>query len=376
MGIAVNILLVEKLGQPEVAELEALQAVELSREDKNVAGLQVAVDDSQGVHVMDTFKKLLHLAVFKSAGKMEMAVKSTAIQGSCSLEREGMFLDALRDCPFVVRCFGEDVSMEHGQHVYNLLMEYASGGTTGGMSELLSGFYIYQLLKGIHYMHNLRIIHCDLKPDNVLVFPGNFNGLNRLKLCDFGLAKLSDEMNVYGDCHRGTLLYAAPECVAWKSYTAAKDIWALGCLFVEMVTGKPMWQIGNEQDLAKKIASGNPEIPENLSPEAKSFLKVCLARDPWRRWTANRLLGHRFFERFGALESKEGEGFVNPLGPWRWSSSRDLFTVPSFTYIVEDVVQKEKEKEKDIEGSESIFSSSSFGVAFEEAWMRGREKCF
>ncbi|XP_031097141.1 mitogen-activated protein kinase kinase 4-like [Ipomoea triloba] len=113
-----------------------------------------------------------------------------------------------------------------------------------------------------------------------------------------------------------------------------------------MVTGKPVWQVGNKHELAMKIASNMPEIPENLSPEAKSFLKVCLARDPWRRWTAKKLLGHPFLERFGALESKEEEGFVNPLGPWRWSSSRDLFTVPSFTYIVENDVFLEKEKEK------------------------------
>nr|GMD03399.1 mitogen-activated protein kinase kinase kinase 17-like [Ipomoea batatas] len=141
-----------------------------------------------------------------------------------------------------------------------------------------------------------------MKPGNVLVFPRKFNGFNRLKLCDFGLAKLSDETNVYRDCHRGTLLYAAPECVAWRSYT----------MFVEMVTGKPAWQVGNKHELAMKIASSMPEIPENLSPEAKSFLKVCLARDPWRRWTAKKLLGHPFLERFGALESKEEEG-VKPL---------------------------------------------------------------
>nr|GME11605.1 mitogen-activated protein kinase kinase kinase 18-like [Ipomoea batatas] len=330
----------------------------------------------------------VHLAVLKPARKMEMAVKSAAIQDSSSLEREGVFLDALRDCPFIVQCFGEDVSVEHGQHMYNLLLEYASGGTlhqlirtTGEIPEVLAKIFIYQLLKGIHYMHTLGIIHCDLKPGNVLLFPGKFHGLKRLKLCDFGLAKFSDEKNVYRDSHRGTLLYAPPECVAGKSYTAAKDIWALGCIFVEMVTGKPMWQFGNKQELAMKIASTNPEIPEDLSPGAKNFLKMCLARDPWRRWRAEMLLGHRFFERLGVPESKEDEGFVNPLGPWRWSSGRDLFTVPSFTYIVENVVspEEENEKEKEVDGSGSVmFSRSSslvgLGVAFEKAWLTWKKE--
>ncbi|XP_019180256.1 PREDICTED: mitogen-activated protein kinase kinase kinase NPK1-like [Ipomoea nil] len=233
----------------------------------------------------------VHLAVLQPAGELVMAVKSAGIHHSSSLQREAVFLDAVRNCPFIVRCFGEDVSMEHGQQVYNLMLEYAPRGTlhqmirrTGGMSELLAGYYTYQLLKGIHYMHTLGILHCDLKPANVLAFPGNFNGgLTRLKLCDFGLAKFSDENNVFGDAHRGTLLYAAPECLNSRSYTAAKDIWALGCIFVEMLTGKPMWQVGNERELARKIASDNPDIPEHLSPPAKSFLKMCLATDPWRR---------------------------------------------------------------------------------------------
>nr|GMD22616.1 mitogen-activated protein kinase kinase kinase NPK1-like [Ipomoea batatas] len=292
----------------------------------------------------------VHLAVLKPARKMEMAVKSAAIQDSSSLEREGVFLDALRDCPFIVQCFGEDVSVEHGQHMYNLLLEYASGGT------------LYQLIRTTGEI-----------PE--------FHGLKRLKLCDVGLAKFSDEKNVYGDSHSGTLLYAPPECVAGKSYTAAKDIWALGCIFVEMVTGQPMWQFGNKQELAMKIASTNPEIPEDLSSRAKSFLKMCLARDPWRRWTAEMLLGHRFFEKLGVPESKEDEGFVNPLGPWRWSSGRDLFTVPSFTYIVENVVspEEENEKEKEVDGSGSVmFSRSSslvgLGVAFEKAWLTWKKE--
>nr|GMD29402.1 mitogen-activated protein kinase kinase kinase NPK1-like [Ipomoea batatas] len=249
---------------------------------------------------------------------MKMAVKSAAIQCSCSLQREGPFLDALTDCPFIVRCFGEDVSMEHGKHVYNLLLEYAPGGD----AEDLARLYCYELLKGIHYMHTRGIIHCDLKPENVLVFPGKFHGWKRLKLCDFGLAKFSHETNVYGDSHRRTIQYAAPECLARRSYTAAKDIWAVGCMFVEMVTGKPMWEVDNEDELGMKI-------PKHFPPSAKSFLKMCLDREPGRRWTTEMLLSHPFLERLGVVveSKKEEEGFVNPLGAWRWSSSRDLFTV-------------------------------------------------
>nr|GMD27344.1 mitogen-activated protein kinase kinase kinase NPK1-like [Ipomoea batatas] len=290
----------------------------------------------------------VHLAVLKPAGEMKMAVKSAAIQCSCSLQREGAFLDALRDCPFIVRCFGEDVSMEHGKHVYNLLLEYAPGGTlhqliknTGGIPEDLARLYTYQLLKGIHYMHTLGIIHCDLKPQNVLVFPGKFHGWKRLKLCDFGLAKFSDETNVYGDSHRGTIQYAAPECLAGRSYTAAKDIWAVGCMFVEMVTG--------------------------------------------RRWTAEKLLSHPFLERLGVVfeSKKEEEGFVNPLGAWRWSSSRDLFTVLPEKEKEKEVfdlnVAFKEEREEEVFDLNVVFEEEVFdlNVFFKEGWKREEEeRCF
>nr|GMD87465.1 mitogen-activated protein kinase kinase kinase 2-like [Ipomoea batatas] len=253
---------------------------------------------------------------------MNMAVKSAAIQCSCSLERERVFLDALRDCPFIVRCFGEDVSMEHGQHVYNLLLEYTPGGTlhqlirtTGGIREDLARLYTYQLLKGIHYMHTRGIIHCDLKPENVLVFPGKFHGWKRLKLCDFGLAKFS-------------------------------------------------------RDRTRR---------QRISGRWGAY------REPGRRWTAEMLLSHPFLERLGVVggSKKEEEGFVNPLGAWRWSSSRDLFTV-----LLEKEKEKEvfdlnvafkEEREEEVFDLNVVFEEEVFdlNVFFKEEWKREEvERCF
>nr|GLL33736.1 mitogen-activated protein kinase kinase kinase NPK1-like [Ipomoea trifida] len=216
----------------------------------------------------------VHLAVLKLVGEMKMTVKSAAIQCSCSLQREGAFLDALRDCPFIVRCFGEDVSMKHGKHVYNLLLEYAPGGKVPRLEAA-------QALR-------LRASQVFRRDECLRRFPSR------------------------DDTVRG----------AGRSYTAAKDIWAVGCMFVEMVTGKPMWEVDNEDELGMKI-------PKHFSPSAKSFLKMCLDREPGRRWTAEKLLSHPFLERLGVVfeSKKEEEGFVNPLGALRWSSSRDLFRV-------------------------------------------------
>nr|GMD39171.1 mitogen-activated protein kinase kinase kinase NPK1-like [Ipomoea batatas] len=245
----------------------------------------------------------VHLAVLKPAGEMKMAVKSAAIQ----------------DYPFIVRCFGEDVSMEHGQHVYNLLLEYAPGGF---------------LKASITCTYTLGIIHYDLKPQNVLVFPGKFHGWKRLKLCDFGLAKFSDETNVYGDSHRGTIQYAAPGDRTWRLRISGR--WGA-------------------------------------------------YREPGRRWTAEMLLSHPFLERLGVVvESKKKEkGFVNPLGALRWSSSRDLFTV-----LLEKEKEKEvfdlnvafkEEREEEVFDLNVVFEEEVFdlNVFFKEEWKREEvERCF
>jgi cyclin-dependent kinase-like len=99
---------------------------------------------------------------------------------------------------------------------------------------------IWQMVKACDFMHTRKVIHRDIKPENMLL---SRNGV--LKMCDFGFAKEmklgSDKLTEYVS----TRWYRAPELlVGHPNYSYAVDIWAIGCIFVELVTGRALY-MGN-----------------------------------------------------------------------------------------------------------------------------------
>ncbi|KZV39749.1 hypothetical protein F511_08211 [Dorcoceras hygrometricum] len=228
-----------------------------------------------------------------------MAVKSCGFSQSSSLMREKLILDELKDCPEVIRCFGESLSYENGERLYNLLLEYASGGTLADKLRIYGDRRLPEsevrrctkaLLRGIHYIHKLGYVHCDIKLQNILV--GSDGGV---KLADFGLAKKA-EAGVSGCGLRGTPLYMSPEMVCSGEQGPPADIWAVGCVVVEMATGSPAWKCSDVAGLLFRIGIGEevPEVPRDLSEEGKDFIRRCFVKNPSDRWTAEMLLNHPF----------------------------------------------------------------------------------
>ncbi|KAK6152730.1 hypothetical protein DH2020_012369 [Rehmannia glutinosa] len=226
-----------------------------------------------------------------------MAVKSCGFSSSSSLMSEKLILEELKDCPEIIRCFGESFSYENGEKLYNVLLEYASGGSLADklknsgdrrLPEFEVRQYTKALLKGLRYIHNSGYVHCDIKLQNILLCR---NGV--VKIADFGLAKrVEGRKREYS----GTPLYMSPEMVAGGDQGPAADIWALGCVAAEMLTGSPAWRCSDVASLLMKIGVGDelPEIPKNLSSDGKDFLGKCFVKDPSNRWTAEMLLNHPF----------------------------------------------------------------------------------
>ncbi|KAL8124913.1 hypothetical protein AgCh_012547 [Apium graveolens] len=208
-----------------------------------------------------------------------MAVKSCAYSHSSSLANEKEILDVLKDCPQIIQSFGDCYSFENNEKLYNVLLEYATGGDLGDKVKNSSSGKLSEF-------------------ENVLLFSSKFGGNNSIKIADFGLAKRARKLN--SGCElRGTPMYMSPEMVAGGEQEAPADIWALGCMVVEMLTGAPAWKCRRETDfggLFMRIGVGEevPEIPKELSEDGKDFLGKCFVKDPRSRWTAEMLLRHPF----------------------------------------------------------------------------------
>ncbi|XP_071933996.1 mitogen-activated protein kinase kinase kinase 20-like [Coffea arabica] len=288
-------------------------------------------------------------ADFSSPSPPLAAVKSADINLSETLQKERMFLYELRGEPNIIHCFGNDISTEKDERVYNLLLEYAPGGSLhdlikknkGTIPESHVACYTYMILKGLYAMLECEIIHCDLKPGNILVFPNadDNNGIHQLKIADFGLAKKEWDTELHewgrmGYNNRCTPIYASPESLACGC-KAAGDIWSLGCIVVEMITGEPVWSCRTIGELVSKILYEKPKIPENLCEEGKDFLARCFEATVPKRWTAEELLDHpfivknlKFLDDGSRLSS--GQCYqMNPFGFVDSVSTLDLFSTSS-----------------------------------------------
>ncbi|KAL8250255.1 hypothetical protein R6Q59_033948 [Mikania micrantha] len=251
-----------------------------------------------------------------------MAVKSAEVSASGSIQKEKEVMDNIRGCPNVIKCFGEETTIgENGQMVYNLLLEYGSGGTLAhliknsngkGLPESDVRRYAGSIVHGLSHIHKRGYVHCDLKPENVLLVSNCNNGDFIAKIGDLGLAKRVNHIkkNRLGPCWRGTPMYLSPEAVINGVQEQPADIWAVGCIVFQMLTGTPLWF--SDQDLGmdeilSRICDDNdtPFVSTSMSAEAMSFLKGCLSKKVTCRLTANTLLNHPFLK--GLLKDNVNE---------------------------------------------------------------------
>lgn len=214
-----------------------------------------------------------------------------------ALKREISLLRDLRHAN-IVQYLGCSSSAEY----LNIFLEYVPGGSVqtmlnsyGALPEPLVRSFVRQILTGLSYLHNRDIIHRDIKGANILV-----DNKGTIKISDFGISKKLEASNILSGAnnnkHRpslqGSVFWMAPEVVKQTSYTRKADIWSLGCLVVEMMTGSHPFPDCSQLQAIFKIGGGkaSPTIPDHASEEAQDFLRQTFELDHNLRPSADELM--------------------------------------------------------------------------------------
>eukprot|EP01065_Artemidia_motanka_P030361 TRINITY_DN36385_c0_g1_i1.p1 TRINITY_DN36385_c0_g1~~TRINITY_DN36385_c0_g1_i1.p1 ORF type:complete len:848 (+),score=233.83 TRINITY_DN36385_c0_g1_i1:86-2545(+) len=210
-----------------------------------------------------------------------------------------------------------------------IFMEYMAGGSLsqlarrfgGGKGGLEAGVvqqYVRQILEGLVHLHQLGIVHRDIKGDNILC---DTNGV--VKLADFGAAKRLQQVATISRANghqpsglKGTVLFLAPEVITDHLYSPASDVWAVGCTVIELATGQPPWReirFHHELQALYKIATADrgPQLDEGLlTTSGHEFLAQCFLPAA-ERPRASQLLAHAFLSD-DCVAAAELRGSPNP----------------------------------------------------------------
>ncbi|KAJ9174802.1 hypothetical protein P3X46_013407 [Hevea brasiliensis] len=238
-----------------------------------------------------------------AAGGFFFAVKVIKIKNKGEIDKINQEVNLL--CQFshpnIVKYYGT----EEEESTVNIFLELIS---TGSLRQVYKCFklkdsqvshYSKQILEGLKYLHERKVVHRDINCANILV-----DEKGCVKITDFGLARVA-ELNSLMKSRHGTINWMAPEVIKQdKEYGFKADIWSFGCTVLEMlIRNIPYSHLKNlNANLELEVQKGSiiDHLPNySLSENALDFIKQCLKRNPNKRQTADELLKHPFVNDSG-----------------------------------------------------------------------------
>tara|TARA_B100001287_G_C22644166_1_gene511756 strand:- start:151 stop:1377 length:1227 start_codon:yes stop_codon:yes gene_type:complete len=177
-------------------------------------------------------------------------------------------------------------------------LEYCENGTLHKflnkrpLKEKHCRFYFSQIISALKYLHKINILHRDLKPQNILL-----DKFNNIKLTDFDFAKYADNNTVLKTIC-GTPLYMAPEIIKYKRYNNKSDIWSIGIILFQMITGKHPYKAKTHYELINKIDTKHVVIPNkyDISDDCYNLIMNLIQKNPKIRLNWIEIFSHRWLD--------------------------------------------------------------------------------
>ena len=236
--------------------------------------------------------------------------------------------------PNIVKIYEFYISNSH----YYIITEFCKEGELfsyikNKYSERQLAVLFYQVFSGLWYLHDNKILHRDIKLENIMISKkekDNESGeeLFWVKIIDFGTAKIFEKNKKEKDVV-GSSYYIAPE-VLKQNYNEKCDTWSVGVILYMMLVGRAPFDGKDDEEIISKINSGeyNSKEPRLLkhSPEVRDLVSKLLQKDLSRRYSAKEALGHPWFEKYGGrslfsnFKREEIETYINNLINYSFNS--------------------------------------------------------
>ncbi|KAI8088949.1 kinase-like domain-containing protein [Halteromyces radiatus] len=194
------------------------------------------------------------------------------------------------------------------QYIKRIRSSKTTRGPLGGLPEITVRHFLKQLSSALRFLRSQNLVHRDIKPQNLLLVSPHedsnediTNELPILQVADFGFARFLPNASL-ADTLCGSPLYMGPEILSYKKYDAKADLWSVGAVLYEMITGRPPFRAQNHLELLKKIQENNDVIrfPDEKTPESsslvgddlKDLIRKLLKKDPVERISFEEFFAH------------------------------------------------------------------------------------
>jgi len=195
--------------------------------------------------------------------------------------------------PFIITM---DYAFQTRRNLY-MALEYCPNGDLmmhlserTRFAESVARFYVAETILALEYLHTLDIVYRDLKPENILL-----DRAGHIRLADFGLAK--ENVNPLNPAMSfcGSPAYLAPELLGKSGSEKSADVYGIGAILYELLSGMPPYYSDNIKELFKNISRGMLQFPKTIKADAQDLIRKLLNKDPNKRPTMSQVKAHVWF---------------------------------------------------------------------------------